>query len=88
MSQESEIRHHGLDALRGIADSSYWIYLVHLPIVTFITFAMFQINVFAEIKFILAIFLTSIICLATYKLFVRSTIMGLLLNGKTYPFRN
>jgi hypothetical protein len=27
--------------------------------------AMFQINVFAEIKFILAIFLTSIICLAT-----------------------
>ncbi|MDG1989833.1 MAG: acyltransferase family protein [Dehalococcoidia bacterium] len=74
--------------LKFIADSSYWIYLVHLPIVTFITFAMFQINVFAEIKFILAIFLTSTICLATYKLFVRSTIMGLLLNGKTYPFRN
>ena len=50
--------------------------------------AMFQIKVFAEIKFILAIFLTSIICLATYKLFVRSTIMGLLLNRKTYLFRN
>ena len=74
--------------LKFIADSSYWVYLVHLPVVTLITFAMFPLNILAEIKFILAITLTSVICLGTYKLCVRSTIMGLLLNGRTYPFRN
>ena len=74
--------------LKFIADSSYWIYLVHLPIVTLITFVMLPLNIFAEIKFILAIGLTSLFCLVSYKLFVRSTIVGLLLNGKTHPFRN
>ena len=53
--------------LKFIADSSYWIYLVHLPIVTLITFVMLPLNIFAEIKFILAIGLTSLFCLVSYK---------------------
>ena len=70
---------------RYISDSSYWIYLVHLPIVTFITFFMFRFNFMAEIKFLIATILTSVICLLTYKYLVRSTVIGILLNGKKLP---
>ena len=68
--------------VRFISDSSYWVYLIHLPLVAFITFFMFKITIFAELKFLIAIILTSAICLITYKYFVRSTIIGILLNGK------
>jgi glucan biosynthesis protein C len=73
--------------IRFISDSAYWVYLVHLPIVCFITFYMLRFTWPAEIKFIIAITLAAVLCLVTYKLFVRSTFIGLLLNGKTYPWR-
>ena len=67
---------------RWLSDSAYWIYLVHLPIVTMITFAMFSISIPVEIKFILSIIMTSVIGVVTYKYLVRGTVVGLLLNGK------
>jgi glucan biosynthesis protein C len=73
--------------LRFCSDGTYWMYLIHLPIVTFITFFMFQFELFAEFKFLLAIILTTFICLITYKFFVRSTCIGILLNGRKYPFK-
>ena len=68
--------------VRFISDSSYWVYLIHLPLVAFITFFMFKITIFAELKFLISIILTTAICLVTYKYLVRSTIIGILLNGK------
>ena len=68
--------------VRFISDSSYWVYLIHLPLVAFITFFMFKITIFAELKFLVAIILTTTICLVTYKYLVKSTIIGTLLNGK------
>ena len=73
--------------LRFISDGAYWMYLIHLPIVTFITFFMFNFHMPIEIKFLIAIVMTSIICLVTYKYFVRSTPIGILLNGRRYPFK-
>ena len=73
--------------LRFISDGTYWMYLIHLPIVTFITFFMFNFHMPIEIKFLIAIVMTSIICLGTYKYFVRSTPIGILLNGRRYPFK-
>ena len=73
--------------LRFISDGAYWMYLIHLPIVTFITFFMFNFHMPIEIKFLIAIVMTSIICLGTYKYFVRSTPIGILLNGRCYPFK-
>ena len=67
---------------RWLSDSAYWVYLVHLPIVTMITFAMFSISIPVELKFIVSIVLTSIIGVVTYKYLVRGTVVGLLLNGK------
>ena len=73
--------------LRFISDGAYWMYLIHLPIVTLITFFMFNLHIPIEIKFLIAIVMTSIICLSTYKYFVRSTLIGILLNGKRHPFK-
>jgi len=68
--------------LRFISDGSYWMYLIHLPIVTLITFFMFNLHILIEIKYLIAIVMPSIICLATYKYFVKSTLVGILLNGR------
>ena len=70
--------------IRFISDGAYWMYLIHLPIVTLITFFMFRLHIPIEIKFIIAIVLTSMICLITYKYCVRSTFIGVLLNGKRH----
>ena len=71
--------------LRFISDGAYWMYLIHLPVVALITFFMFNLRIPIEIKFLIAIAMTSIICLGTYKYFVRSTLIGILLNGKRHP---
>ena len=68
---------------RWLADSSYWVYVSHLPIVTFVTFLMFNISAPSEVKFLIAIFATSLITLATYRFFVRQTFVGVILNGRS-----
>ena len=69
---------------RWLADSSYWVYVVHLPVVTLVTFWMFTISIPNEIKFILAILTTSAFALVTYEFFVRRSLVGVLLNGRRY----
>ncbi len=71
---------------RFLSDSAYWMYLIHLPIVNLIGFYLFQFKFVPEIKFLISIFATLFISLLTYKLFVRSTYLGILLNGNKYPF--
>ena len=72
--------------LRFVSDGSYWIYLIHLPVVSFLTFSMFTIPLWIELKFLISIFVTTIFGLFTYKYLVRSTVVGVLLNGKRIPF--
>jgi glucan biosynthesis protein C len=72
--------------LRFVSDGSYWIYLIHLPVVSFLTFSMFTIPLWIELKFLISIFVSTIFGLFTYKYLVRSTVVGVLLNGKRIPF--
>lgn len=71
--------------LRYLTDASYWIYLVHLPIV--VTFA----GVFAPLLWPAALkaacvfTATSVVCLSSYALFVRSSFVSVVLNGRRYP---
>jgi peptidoglycan/LPS O-acetylase OafA/YrhL len=69
---------------RYMSDASYWMYLVHLPIVTFISFFMFNIKLPIELKFLLSVAITVVACLVTYKYLVRNTLLGLMLNGRRY----
>jgi peptidoglycan/LPS O-acetylase OafA/YrhL len=67
--------------MRYISDSSYWLYLAHLPVIMGIQAIMcgWQIPAFA--KFTLALTLTTALLLASYHLGVRYTPIGTMLNG-------
>ena len=71
---------------RYLADASYWIYLVHLPLVMALqtVFAPYDWPWFAKYPLILAVAFA--IMLASYQWFVRYSFIGAILNGrKTKP---
>ena len=71
--------------LKFCADSSYWVYLIHLPIILFLQTLLIPIALPVLGKLVVVIFVTWLFCLATYVVFVRSTPIGWMLNGKR-PF--
>ena len=68
--------------IRYVADSSYWMYLVHLPIVVWLQVAIAEVALHWTVKLGLVSIATVGIALATYDLFVRSTWVGQVLNGR------
>lgn len=75
----------GDERVRYVADASYWIYLVHLPVV-----AAFQVMVghlpwHWSVKFPLVLIASLIVLLGSYRYFVRTTFIGQTLNGRKYP---
>ena len=69
-------------AIRYVAEASFWIYLLHHPIVGFTQALLGLTKLPAGVKFVLATGITLTICLATYAWFVRKTWIGALLNGR------
>jgi len=72
-------------ARRYLADSSYWLYLIHLPIIFFLQVAMAKWDLSWMIKFPLILGITMAIGLVTYRYVVRYTFIGATLNGKRFP---
>lgn len=68
--------------LSFIADSSYWVYLLHLPIVIFLQTLLIPVSLPVWCKLTLVLVGTMVPCLATYVVFVRYTPLGWLLHGK------
>ena len=68
--------------VRYIADSSYWLYLIHLPIVIWLQIAFAELPYHWSLKLIAISSLTVGISLVLYDLFVRSTFIGKTLNGR------
>jgi peptidoglycan/LPS O-acetylase OafA/YrhL len=72
--------------LSFLADSSYWVYLLHLPIVLFLQTLLVPLAIPVWIKFAIVLAGTLISCFVTYVVFVRYTPVGWLLHGKrTFP---
>ncbi|TWU46974.1 acyltransferase family protein [Rubripirellula reticaptiva] len=69
-------------AMRYLSDASYWLYLVHLPLVILVQAWVRDWNVSPFIKFPLVCVVTSGVLLLSYQLLVRHTPIGWLLNGK------
>ena len=67
--------------VRYVADSSYWLYLVHLPIVVWIQVAIADAPLRWSLKLGIVCTCTFLLSLLTYDLFVRSTFVGWILNG-------
>ena len=70
--------------VRYIADASYWLYLIHLPIVIWLQIAFAELALYWAIKLVSICVLTLIISLALYDAFIRSTFIGATLNGKKH----
>ena len=68
--------------VRYVADSSYWMYLFHLPIVVWLQVAVAELPLHWSLKLILISIITIGLSLLTYDLFVRSTFIGWMLNGR------
>lgn len=68
--------------VRYVADSSYWLYLIHLPIVVWLQVAVAEIPLHWSLKLVFISTITIALALLTYDLFVRSTFIGMVLNGR------
>ncbi|MCR9292970.1 MAG: acyltransferase family protein [bacterium] len=74
--------------LRYISDSSYWLYLIHLPLVILAQWLVRDLPIPAFLKFSAITILISFFLLLTYEYAVRYTMIGRLLNGpRTRPQR-
>jgi peptidoglycan/LPS O-acetylase OafA/YrhL len=65
-----------------VADASYWIYLVHLPLVVWLQVAVAEWPIHWSYKLALVSGVTLGMALLSYDLLVRSTFLGGLLNGR------
>jgi peptidoglycan/LPS O-acetylase OafA/YrhL len=72
-------------ARRYIADSSYWVYLVHLPIVMALQAAVSRLDWPWEAKFAVVLGVGFALMFASYQLLVRRTWIGAILNGRRVP---
>jgi peptidoglycan/LPS O-acetylase OafA/YrhL len=67
--------------VRYVSDSSYWLYLVHLPLIIVGQALLRNVDLPAFAKLALLIAVSTAILLASYQLLVRYTWIGRLLNG-------
>lgn len=72
-------------AIRYLADSSYWLYIIHLPLLVALEGVVAHWPVPAELKLILVVTAGVALMLVSYHFMVRSTFLGKLLNGRRYP---
>jgi len=71
--------------LTYLADNSYWVYLVHLPLTVGFGALLYGVPIPATAKIFLNVLATTVLCLASYHLCVRFTAVSRLLNGHRHP---
>ncbi|MDB4338788.1 acyltransferase family protein [Rubripirellula sp.] len=71
--------------VRYLSDSSYWLYIAHLPLVLLLQYYFAPWQFSSPIKFLTIIMITTAVLLISYQIGVRNTWIGLLLNGRRYP---
>lgn len=70
---------------RYVADASYWLYLIHVPIVFALQIVLSQLPWPGLLKFVLILGISFPLMFASYHYFVRNTLIGGVLNGRRYP---
>jgi glucans biosynthesis protein C len=68
--------------IRYVSDASYWIYIVHLPLVMLFQYLVKDLNWEVEYKAAVVIFGALALGLLTYQIMVRYTFIGTILNGR------
>ncbi len=70
-----------------LADSSYWVYLLHMPLTIGFGALLYGAPLPAVAKLALNVAATTALCLASYHLLVRYTALSVLLNGRRHVRR-
>ena len=70
--------------IRFVSDSSYWLYIAHLPLIQIIQFWVADWSFPGLIKLIFVCMIATVLLLLSYKYFIRYTVIGTLLNGNRY----
>ncbi|MCY3668859.1 MAG: acyltransferase family protein [Gemmatimonadetes bacterium] len=70
---------------RYMADASYWMYIVHPPLVMVLPTFLASVALPAVVKFLLVLSAATAVILVTYHYGVRATFIGEQLNGRRYP---
>ena len=70
---------------RYIADSSYWLYLMHLPVLAFFAAWWNPLPWHWTIKYPLQVGATFLVLFVSYRYLVRPMFIGATLNGRRYP---
>jgi ABC-type multidrug transport system ATPase subunit/peptidoglycan/LPS O-acetylase OafA/YrhL len=78
LARESRVR-------RYVADSSYWLYLAHLPVVAAFAVVVRHWPVHWSVKYGFILGASLAVLLASYHLLVRPSFIGRVLNGRTVP---
>ncbi|ESQ85896.1 hypothetical protein AEAC466_01575 [Asticcacaulis sp. AC466] len=68
--------------LRYLSDASYWVYIIHVPVLMGLQLAVRDLSAPAELKFAGVLLVTVMIGLATYQTMVRYSFIGAILNGR------
>ena len=71
--------------IRYLSDASYWLYLIHLPIVVWLQVAFAEVDLHWLVKLSCICMITLAVSLLSYDLLVRQSIIGRVLNGKRKP---
>ena len=71
--------------VRYLSDSSYYLYLAHMPVLLVVQLVLARIELPASAKMWIALACAVPILLVTYHFLVRPTWVGVLLNGRRYP---
>jgi peptidoglycan/LPS O-acetylase OafA/YrhL len=79
---------HDRPWVRWASDSSYWLYIVHLPILVLIESALARTSLPVLLRWLVAIVATVSICSLSYALFVRGRLLGRLLGERPPRRRN
>jgi len=72
---------HANKVTRYISDASYWVYLIHVPVLLYIQMPLLSLDISIYLKFLISLISTLAICFASYHLLVRFSFIGRLLNG-------
>lgn len=72
------------DVMRYVTDSSYWVYIMHLPVLMAIQGGFNLLHWPLVIELCLSIILTLAVCVLSYHVMVRNSFIGVLLNGKRH----
>ena len=70
--------------VRFISDSSYWLYIAHLPLIQIIQFWVSDWSLPSLFKLIFICGFTTMLLLVSYRYLIRYTLIGTMLNGKRY----